>query len=131
MSLPWVRLDSNIGTNDKVLALLNEKDGARAFVLYVCALGYCGGHRTDGLVKKHTLTVNHGNERLAQMLIDHGLWEYDAAGGGHYRVRNWDARQETSLVTEAKREAQQRAAKRTNCLRYHGKDCGCWTGDAK
>jgi hypothetical protein len=131
MSLPWVRLDSNIGTNDKVLELLAEKDGARAFVLYVCSLGYAGGHATDGLVKKQTLPVNHGNERLAQMLVEYGLWEYDEAGGGHYRIRNWETRQQTNRVAEAKRDAQQLAAKRTNCIRYHGKECGCWSGDAK
>jgi hypothetical protein len=131
MSLPWVRLDANIGTNDKVLALLAEKDGARAFVLYVCSLGYCGAHGTDGLVKKHTLTVNHGTEKLAAMLVDQGLWEYDAGGGGHYRVRNWDTRQQSTLVSEAKRAAQQLAAKRTNCERWHGAECGCWRGDAK
>lgn len=120
MSLPWVRLDANIGTHDKILALLNEKEGAKAFVLYVCALGYAGGHATDGLIPKYALPVLHGSPRLATLLVNHRLWEYQDAET--YRIRNYEQRQELAAITEAKRLA----ALKANCVRWHSKDCGCW-----
>jgi len=122
--LPWVRLDSNIASHDKILALLAQRDGAKAFVLYVCALGYAGGHGTDGHIPKYALPVLHGNDRLARMLIDAKLWEYDQ--GGEYRIRNWDARQELAAITEGKRQAQAVGGRKAMCQRWHGPQCGCW-----
>jgi hypothetical protein len=121
MPLPWVRLDSNIGTHDKVLSLLAERDGAKAFVLYISALGYSGAHGTDGHIPKYALKVNHGTVKLATMLVDHRLWVYDEDGTG-YMIKNWLERQEGALTTTAKT----RAAKRAACKRWHGQDCGCW-----
>lgn len=125
MSLPWVRLDSNIGTHDKVLSLLAQRDGSKAFVLYVCALGYSGAHATDGRIPKYALAVNHGTVRLATMLVDHRLWTYDPAGDG-YLIRNWETRQELTVTTDAK----SRAARRAACVRWHGQQCGCWEKEA-
>lgn len=124
MALPWVRLESNIASHDKILALLAERDGAKAFVLYICALGYAGGHGTDGHIPKYALPVLHGTEKLAQTLINVRLWEYDDAG--QYVIRNWDVRQELSIVTEAKRHSQSIGGKKATCRRHHGPDCGCW-----
>lgn len=126
MSLPWVRLDANIATHDKVLALLAQRDGYRAFTLYVCALGWAGGHGTDGFVPRYVIPHLHGTERHAQSLVESRLWEY-AEGG--YAIRNWTERQQTAAVSRAKSDAQRRGARRTNCVRYHGKDCGCWQHD--
>jgi hypothetical protein len=120
MPLPWVRLDANIGTHDKILELLGERDGAKAFVLYICALGYAGGHGTDGQIPKYALVVNHGSEKLARLLIAHRLWEYN--GNGSYQIRNWEQRQELSSVTDARSVAARKAA----CRRWHGEDCHCW-----
>ena len=128
MSLPWVRLDANIGTHDKVLALLGEKDGHKAFTTYVCALGWSGGHGTDGAIPAGALPVLHGTPRIAQLLVKHRLWE--PADNG-WTIRNYSLRQELEVVTAAKRDAQRRGAARTNCRRYHGPDCDCWrTTDA-
>ncbi len=126
MSLPWVRLDSNIASHDKVLRLMAEREGPRAFALYVCGLGYCGGHGTDGHVPEYALPFLHGTERHARMLVKVGLWE-PADDGWH--VRNWTERQELAVVSATKRAAQRLAARRTNCIRYHGPDCGCWDGN--
>jgi len=125
MALPWVRLDSNIASHDKILELLAQRDGAKAFVLYICALGYAGGHGTDGRIPKYALAVLHGNDRLARMLVDTRLWEYDSNGGG-YVIRNWDVRQELAVVTESKRFAQSIGGKKAMCQRHHGPKCGCW-----
>ena len=123
MSLPWVRLDSNIATHDKVLALLAHKDGAKAFTLYVCALGYAGAHGTDGFVPRYALAVNHGSEKLARLLVDVRLWTHTEGG---YAIRNYEQRQELAVIAEAKRASKAAAGRKGNCVRHHGPNCGCW-----
>lgn len=125
MALPWVRLDSNIASHDKVLALLADASAARwqAFSSYICSLGWSGGQGTDGLIPAHALTFVHGNARTARLLVKYGLWEEALTG---YHIRNFETRQELNIVTEAKRTAQQVAAKKANCVRWHGPNCGCW-----
>lgn len=126
MSLPWVRLDSNIATHDKVLRLLAKKDGHRAFTLYICALGWSGANGRDGHIPPYVLPHLHGTERHARMLVDVGMWEPADDG---WVIRNWATRQELAVITEARRSAQRIAARRTNCRRYHGPDCECWKAD--
>lgn len=132
MSLPWVRLDSNIATHDKVLRLLAQKDGHRAFTLYICALGYAGAHGTDGRIESYALPVVHGTERLAALLVAVGLWEPDHAGDDKaWRIRNYLQRQELAVVAEAKRAAARMAGRKAACVRHHGPDCGCWRADGE
>lgn len=130
MSLPWVRLDSNIASHPKVLRLLAAKDGHRAFTLYVCALGYAGGHATDGFIPAYALPVLHGTDRLATVLVLHRLWEPTEVDGDRgWSIRNYAQRQELALVTESKRAAQRLAGRRTSCRRWHGPECNCWRDD--
>jgi len=91
--------------------------------LYVCALGYCGGHGTDGLIKFSALPFIHGNKRLACLLVEHALWYPDPQG---WRVPKWAEQQELSLVTEQKRAAQSAGGRKGNCIKWHGPDCNCW-----
>lgn len=123
MALPWVRLDSNIATHDKIADLLQERKGVEAAWMYVCSLGYCGGHDTKGLVKFNALPFIHGSKMLAQLLVKHRLWEPDPEG---WTVRNWAERQPTSLTASRTRAAQSKGAMKANCIRWHGDDCGCW-----
>jgi hypothetical protein len=123
MSLPWVRLDSNIYTHDKVLLLASQRDGYRAITVYLFSMGYAGGHGTDGLIPRHVLPIIQGTERIARMLVDARLWEY-AEGG--WRIRNWDQRQELSVISEGKRAAAAAAGRKSQCIQRHGPDCGCW-----
>lgn len=121
--LPWVRLDSNIYSHDKTLSVLGERGGEATMLLYVFSLAYAGGHATDGFVPRAALRLLGGTPKQAITLVEHLLWEH-AEGG--YRVINWDTRQESSNVRAVKKSAQSASAKRTNCIRYHGPDCGCW-----
>ena len=131
MGLPWVRLDANIGTHDKTLELLDHRDGARAFTLYVCALGWAGGHGTDGLIPRHALRAVapslRAPEKRARVLVDVGLWEYVEAG---WHIRNYLERQQSSLVSEAVSAQKSAAARKANCIRWHGSDCGCWSSQS-
>jgi hypothetical protein len=123
MPLPWVRLDSNIGTHDKILSLLCERDGAKAFVLYISALGYSGGHGTDGHIPTYALRTNHGTPRLAGLLVKHRLWEENGEG---YVIPKWAERQELTFTTDAK----SRAARKAACGRWHDEGCMCWKEEA-
>jgi hypothetical protein len=127
--LPWVRLDANIGTHDKLAPLQLTPDGRSAFVLYVCALGWAGGHGTDGHIPKHVLSfVAPGlpkRPKLAQLLVEAGLWEYVEGG---WSIVNYLERQQSSIVTEAIGQQRSAASAKGNCRRWHGPDCGCWMG---
>lgn len=127
--LPWVRLDTNIWHHDKVFDLLAERDGYRAFTVYVCSLAYSGGTGTDGLITKRAVPTIYGTKRTTDLLVLHGLWIGDPAGKG-WRVKNWDTRQELAVVAESKRAAKQAAANKANCIRHHGPDCNCWKAAA-
>ncbi len=123
MPLPWVRLDSNIASHDKILAVIEQKNGYRAAFAYVCGLGYCGSHATDGLIPFSALPYIHATRAVAEQLVEVRLWEPHPMG---WTVRNWALRQELEAVTEDKRARQRLGGIKGNCLRYHGPSCGCW-----
>lgn len=125
MALPWVRLDSSIASHDKILALLSDPSAARwqAAASYMFALGWSGLHETDGKVTRSALVFVHGNAKTARLLEKYDLWKEENGG---WRIKNYDSRQLTSALAEAKRSAQQAGGAKGNCIRHHGKDCGCW-----
>lgn len=125
MALPWVRLDANIATHDKILHLLTDPSPKKwqAVASYMFALAWSGGQGTDGDVYTASLPMIHGNPTTARLLVKYGLWE-EATNG--WTIRNYTTRQELLVVSEAKRRAQQLAARKTNCKKRHGPDCECW-----
>lgn len=127
MSLPWVRLDAGIASHDKTLKALGCKGGKAAMAVYVFGLAWSGGHGTDGHIPKAALPMLHGSPADASVLTRAGLWDEDPEGDG-WVIHNYATRQELALVTEVKRRSQRLAAHRTNCIRWHGPECGCWQG---
>lgn len=125
MALTWVRLDANIASHDKILALISDPSPKRwqAATSYMCALGWAGGQGTDGFVPKPALAFVHGTPATAQLLVKYGLWESGLHG---WQIRNYAERQELAVITETKRVAAQIASRKANCTRWHGPDCGCW-----
>lgn len=125
MALPWVRLDSNIAQHDKVLALLADPSSKKwqAMSSYMFALGWCGAAGTDGWVPQYALGAVHGSHATARLLCKYRLW---IEGTGGWQIPNYEARQELSIVTEAKRAAQSMGARKANCKRWHGPECRCW-----
>jgi len=123
MSLPWVRLDSNVYAHDKILWLVAQRDGWRAYGVYTFALAYSGGQATDGFIPGHVLPVLQGTDRIAQLLVDAGLWK-QAKGG--WNIHNWDQRQELAIVTAAKKEGARLGGLKRSCVMHHGPECGCW-----
>jgi hypothetical protein len=122
MGLPWVRLDANIATHDKILHLASDPSTLRwqAAFSYVCALGWAGGQGTDGRIPKAALGIVHGNAKTARLLVKYRLWEEVSTG---FQIVNFATRQQTKDVTEAIRTLQSEGGKRGNCKRHHGELC--------
>ena len=130
MALPWVRLDSNIHSHDKILALLSDPSPKKwqALAVYVMALGWSGGHGTDGKVPTYALGQVHGTQFSARLLVKYGLWAEHLTG---YTIVNFGDRQQLSDETYTIRKSQSLGGKRGNCKRWHEQPCdrpGC--GDA-
>lgn len=112
MSLPWVRLDTTIATNHKVLDLVAAKKH-RAVLTYILGLTYTGGHELDGFIPATALTFIHGTTADAKALVDAGMWETTRGG---WRVNGWDEFQVSTEETKKRREKAQKAAMK----RWHG-----------
>ena len=127
MTLPWVRLDSNIGTHDKITPLQETADGRSALVLYMCSLGWSGGHATDGFIPRSSLRAIAPAlpkpEKLAIQLVEARVWSYMEGG---WRIHNYDERQQLEAISAGKRAARSAASAKANCQRWHGKSCTCW-----
>lgn len=123
--LPWVRLDSNIHSHDKVLSLLDDPSPKKhhAFTLYICGLAWSCGHGTDGAIPKSALKAIHGTPVLARLLVKYRLWDESPAG---WKIVNYADRQQLSDETYTVRKSQHLGGIKGNCVRHHGPDCGCW-----
>jgi hypothetical protein len=119
VSLLWVRIDTNLASHDKILALVNDPSPRRwqAAFSYVCAIGWAGDRETDGVVSRHALPYVHGTPTTARLLVDYGLWEPNGSGSWH--IHNFAERQQTSVVAAQRRLDAARAA----CIRWHGPEC--------
>ena len=122
MGLPWVRLDSNIATHDKILHLVSDPSALRwqAAFSYVCSLGWSGGQGTDGRIPSAALGFVHGNAKTARLLVKYRLWKEATAG---YEIVNFGDRQQANAVAEAIRTAKSEGGKLGNCKRHHGDLC--------
>jgi len=129
MALPWFRVDSHIGSHDKILTLLSmagatKADRWQAAFSYVCAIGWAVDHGTDGAVPRIALSFVHGTTTTARLLVIARLWEETATG---WQIRNFAERQEMAVITEQKAEFYRARAEKGNCRRWHGDSC--WTKD--
>jgi hypothetical protein len=124
--MQWVRLDAAIASHDKILALAADPSPHRwrAAASYVFSLGWSGAAETDGRIPVSALQMVHGTSKTAALLVRYRLWEALPSGG--WGIVNWAKRQPLVTTTEAVRAAQSAGARRANCQRWHGPDCGCW-----
>lgn len=72
--LSWVRIDSALASNHKVLALLAEKGGDHALCVYVFALGHSARQGLDGFIPEIALGLIHGRKRDSELLVTTGMW---------------------------------------------------------
>lgn len=106
MGLPWVRLDTQIASNPKVLELIARKQYQAAFA-YVCSLAYSGMHGTDGFIQDTALPFVHASKSIANQLVTVGLW-VPVPGG--WAINGWDEFQVSDEAARARRERAQKGA---------------------
>jgi hypothetical protein len=121
--LSWFRVDGDIASNPKVLALLTRSNGAKAFVAYIAALGYSTAHGTDGRISRLALPMVHGTPAVAAALVDVGLWDADEAGD--WIIHDFLEYQLGSKRTAAYYERKKALGRLGNCRRWHAPDCTC------
>lgn len=117
MSLPWIRLDTSIAQNYKVLDLVGNRNH-RAVAVYVFGLAYAGQQGTGGYIPRAALPFLHATPKDAEALCQVGLWHAEHGG---WQVNDW-AEYQPSDDTTARRSAR---AKWLNCQRWHPKGCTC------
>lgn len=122
MPLPWVRLDTTLPGNPKILTLVAGKK-YQAFTTYVCSLSWAGAQGTDGFIPTIALPMIHGTPQSAKDLVSAGLWHTDKAG---WIIPDWSEYQQTSEQTNETKAKARAASKKANCVRHHGPECGCW-----
>lgn len=129
-AMSWVRLDGNLPSHDKTLALLSDPSPKRwqAIASYVFSLSWSGSTGNDGYVPTRALPFVHGTTTTAKLLVKYGFWDEAPAG---YRIHNWAERQPSHAAWSAAGEAKKRASRKGNCVRHHGPDCGCWKDGSK
>lgn len=108
MPLPWVRLDTSMPDNPKILALAEIGDrGLAAAFVWACSLAYSGKHGLDGFIPRGALSRLNGKASHARLLVDAGLWK-DAGNG--WEINGWDEFQESTAETQARSAKARHAA---------------------
>lgn len=127
MGLPWVRLDSNVSTHDKFLALIADRSTKKwqAISSYFFALAWSGGAGLDGAVPSYAIQIVHGTHATARLLCRYSLWTVTDSG---WRIVNYEQRQQLEIVTESIRESRRMAGEKGNCMRWH--KAGCWSEES-
>ena len=107
MGLPWIRLDTSMPDNPKILGLLEERDGHRAAFVWVCCLAYAGKHGTDGFIPRGAAAFVHGRTQDFARLCDVNALVLVAGG---WEIHGWGEFQESSDESQKRRERAQKAA---------------------
>lgn len=109
MSLPWVRLDTAMPRNHKILTLLEARGGKESAFVYVCSLSYCGEQGLAGFLPKAALPFIHAKPADAQRLVDVGLWIPQPGG---WQVNGWADYQPTDEKNQERSDRARKAAKK-------------------
>jgi hypothetical protein len=107
VALPWIRLDTTMPDNPKILRLLDERDGHRAAFVWLCCLTYSGKHGTDGFIPRNARPFVHGRAADFARLV--AVEALNVVPGG-WIIPGWAEFQESSDASQARRERAQKAA---------------------
>jgi hypothetical protein len=116
MGLPWVKLDTNLPQNPKILYLIEDKRH-RAIAVYMFGLAYSGAQGTDGFLPAACLPVIHATRADARNLVEVGLW-IETVGG--WEINDWAEHQLSSEETQQRKKKARDAA----MARWHGRPQG-------
>lgn len=108
MALPWVRLDTTMPDNPKVLHLIeSHKEGMAAAFVWICSIAYAGKHGTDGFLTRSALTRCNGKPIHAKLLVDHQFWKDEGVG---WTIHDYNEFQESTEETQRRSERARHAA---------------------
>lgn len=107
-ALSWVRVQSALSRNHKVLALLPQKGGDRALNVFIFGLGYCAEQGNNGFIPEAALGLFHGTPLTARLLVEVGMW-HTCPGG--WDVNDYAEYQPTDDAAKARSEKAKNAAK--------------------
>lgn len=105
--LNWVRVDSNLHSNHKVLALLSARGGDHALCVFLFGLGHSGSHGLAGFIPSAAIGLFHGTKKDASLLVDVGMW--DEVPGG-FTIHDWSEYQLADEEAAARSEKARNAA---------------------
>lgn len=106
MGLMWIRLDTTMFDNPKLLYLQEDKQH-RAIVAHLQAMCYSGRHNLGGFVPKAALRVFGATPADADQLVQHDLWR-PAPGG--WDINGWNEFQLASDEATKRSEKAKKAA---------------------
>jgi hypothetical protein len=108
MPLPWIRLDTAMPDNPKVLALVDLGDrGMAAAFVWTCSLAYSGKHGLDGFIPKNALSRINGRAPHVKLLLEYGLWKDEGIG---WSINGWEDFQESTEETQKRSDKARNAA---------------------
>jgi len=103
----WVRTEASIYRNPKVLGLLSQPNGWQTAVVYWFSYGYAGENGATGTIPKLALPIIQGTPKIAQRLIDAGLWEVTSEG---WKIHDYDLYQPDANYIKMRSEAGRKGA---------------------
>ena len=107
MGLQWIRLDTAMPDNPKLLGLLTEKDGHRAAFVWVCCMAYAGKHETAGFIPREAASRVNGRSTDFARLVSADLLTANAGG---WDIKGWDEFQLSDESAVKRREKAKTAA---------------------
>ena len=108
MPLPWVRLDTAMPGNAKVLHLIeSHKEGRAAAFVWVCSIAYAGEQGTDGFISRSALARCNGTALHARLLVEHQFWKDEGIG---WTIHDFNEYQMSTDETRKRSERARNAA---------------------
>lgn len=115
--LSWVRMDTDIYANPKVVDFIDEHGdrGLAAIAVWKFAIEYSGGHGTDGTISRAVLRLIHGKPQHARLLVEAGFLTETETG---WSVNGYEDHQPSKATTEALSQARSEAGKKGAAKRW-------------
>ena len=104
--LPWVKLDTAIPRNYKILELVGRKQ-FQAVGCYMFSLAFSGEQGTDGYIPTAALPYIHATAAVAKQLVAVGLWSPTMGG---WDIHDWNEHQRSTQETEERKKRAKLAA---------------------
>ncbi|WP_151487017.1 hypothetical protein [Microbacterium maritypicum] len=110
-------MDTDTHENPKILDFI-EEHGQRALAaiaVWKFAIGYAGGHGTDGEITRAALKQVHGTPAHARLLVEAGFFELTEKG---WQIAGYETHQPSRAMTDQLREQLSEAGKKGAAARW-------------